>query len=73
MSLLHHAKSFLELGLCKEYSMARKTTGTTSTRSKKVNPTTETPAVEPVSLQVIPEQRNPDQPGCKKDDACGSG
>ena len=27
MSLIHYARPFLELGICKEYAMARKTTG----------------------------------------------
>jgi hypothetical protein len=36
MSLMHYARPFFELGVCKEYCMARKTTGnTTTTRSKK--------------------------------------
>ena len=28
MSLIHYVKPFLDLGICKEYSMARKTAGT---------------------------------------------
>jgi len=36
MSLIHYVKPFLDLGICKEYSMARKTTGNvSSTRGKK--------------------------------------
>jgi hypothetical protein len=36
MSLIHCAKPFWELGICKEYSMSRKTTGNgVSNRSKK--------------------------------------
>lgn len=36
MSLVHYVKPFLDLGICKEYCMARKTTGnTTTSRSKK--------------------------------------
>lgn len=35
MSLVHYVKPFLDLGICKEYIMARKTTGITGTRSKK--------------------------------------
>ena len=38
--------------------MARKTTGTTSTRSKKTTPTTETPTVQPAPQQVAPEVRH---------------
>jgi Protein of unknown function (DUF2934) len=50
MSLIHDMKPFFELGLCKEYFMARKTTGTTATRSKK------TPAsIQPPVAQVAPE------------------
>ncbi len=51
MSLIHYARPFLELGICKEYCMARKTTGSTTTkRSKK----TEVPVV-PAAVQVAPE------------------
>ncbi len=51
MSLIHYVKPFLELGICKEYSMPRKTTGnTTPKRSKK----TAVP-VEPAAAQVAPE------------------
>jgi hypothetical protein len=35
MSLLHYVRPFLELGTCKEYSMARKTTGNTTTSRRK--------------------------------------
>jgi DUF2934 family protein len=35
MSLIHYVRPFLELGICKEYRMARKTTGSTTPRSKK--------------------------------------
>ena len=38
--------------------MARKTPGTTPTRSKKSSSTTETPAVQPASTPVVPEVRN---------------
>jgi hypothetical protein len=51
MSLIHYVKPFLELGICKEYSMARKTTGnTTPKRSKKTGVPAQAPA-----LQVAPE------------------
>jgi hypothetical protein len=47
MSLIHYIKPFLDLGICKEYSMARKTTGNGFTdRSKR----TETP-LQPVEMQ----------------------
>ena len=38
--------------------MARKTPGTTTTRSKKAAPTVESPAVQPASMPVVPEVRN---------------
>jgi hypothetical protein len=51
MSLLHYVRPFLELGTCKEYSMARKTTGnTTTTRKKKVETT-----LQPSTVQVASE------------------
>lgn len=37
--------------------MARKTVGTTTPRGKKTAPGTETPAVQPAPLQVVPELR----------------
>jgi hypothetical protein len=61
MSLLHHVKPLLELGICKENYMARKTTGTGSTRSKKpAQPTSVAPeqqAPMQVAPQVLPEVR----------------
>jgi hypothetical protein len=50
MSLIHYVKPFLELGICKEYIMARKTTGSTTPRSKKAEV-----AVPPAPVQVAPE------------------
>jgi len=50
MSLIHYARPFLELGICKEYCMARKTTGNTTTRSKKT-----VVSVPPAAVQVAPE------------------
>jgi len=38
--------------------MARKTPGTTTTRSKKSTSTTETPAVQPASTPGVPDVRN---------------
>jgi Protein of unknown function (DUF2934) len=55
MSLLFYAKPFLELGICKEYCMARKTDGTTTSRKKK----TTSPA-EPVAVQASAEQVTPE-------------
>jgi hypothetical protein len=51
MSLVHYVRPFLELGICKEYSMARKTTGnTTTSRSKKTETST-----QPAAVQVAAE------------------
>jgi hypothetical protein len=50
MSLIHYVKPFLELGICKEYFMARKTTGNTTPRSKKI----EVPG-PPAAVQVTAE------------------
>jgi hypothetical protein len=50
MSLIHYVKPFLELGICKEYCMARKTTGNTTARSKK----SEVPVL-PAAVQVTPD------------------
>jgi Protein of unknown function (DUF2934) len=51
MSLLHYVRPFLELGTCKEYSMARKTTGTTTAARKKKVETT----IQPAAVQIAPE------------------
>jgi hypothetical protein len=51
MSLIHYVRPFLDLGICKEYSMARKTTGTnTTSRSKKIEV-----APGPAAVQATPE------------------
>jgi hypothetical protein len=51
MSLIHYARPFLELGICKEYCMARKTTGnSTPSRSKKT-----AASIQPAAVQVAPE------------------
>jgi hypothetical protein len=56
MSLVHYVRPFLELGICKEYSMARKTTGsTTTTRSKKAET-----SVQPAAVQSAPEVPKPE-------------
>jgi hypothetical protein len=48
MSLIHYVKPFLDLGICKEYSMARKTTGNvSSTRGKKAGAS----VAPPIELQ----------------------
>lgn len=46
MSLIHYVRPFLELGICKEYCMARKTTGNTTTRGKKSGASIQPAAVE---------------------------
>jgi hypothetical protein len=51
MSLIHYARPFLDLGICKEYCMARKTTGSSTTaRSKKA-----ASSIQPAAVQVAPE------------------
>src|SRR5260370_7462333 len=51
MSVIHYARPFLELGMCEEYCMARKTSGNVTTnRSKKTGAT-----VQPAAVQVAPE------------------
>lgn len=50
MSLVHYVRPFLELGICKEYLMARKTTGTTAPRVKKTEAST-----PPAEVQAAPE------------------
>jgi hypothetical protein len=54
MSLIHQVRPLLELGICKEYCMARKTNGsTTPTRKKKsVAPTAAAPVAEGVQKTV---------------------
>src|ERR1039458_4904777 len=65
MSLIHSVKPFLELGICKEYCMARKTTGNTTTnRSKKTEASIVPAAVQvvPAAVQVAPEVRKNAKP-----------
>jgi hypothetical protein len=50
MSLIHYVRPFLELGICKECCMPRKTTGNTTARRKKA----EVP-IPPAAVQVTPE------------------
>jgi hypothetical protein len=54
MSLLLCAKPLLELTVCKEYCMARKTDGTTTSRKKKAAPPTETAALPPAPAPAVP-------------------
>jgi DNA-binding transcriptional regulator YhcF (GntR family) len=49
MSFLHHVKPLLELGICKEYCMPRKTNGNGATsRRKKAVASMQPPAVQGV-------------------------
>jgi Protein of unknown function (DUF2934) len=57
MSLLYFAKPFVELGICKEYCMARKTTGITSPRSKKTGMPEESAAMQPSAPPAAPERQ----------------
>jgi Protein of unknown function (DUF2934) len=53
MSFLHHVKPLLELGICKEYCMARKTSGNgTTSRGKKA-----AASIQPYPAQVTSEDR----------------
>ena len=58
MSLIHYVRPFLELGICKEYTMARKTTGNgITTRSKKSGV-----SISPAAVQTAPEVRENGKP-----------
>jgi hypothetical protein len=58
VSLIHYVKPFLELGICKEYCMARKTTGNTiPNRSKKT-----LASIAPAAAPVAPEVRKNAKP-----------
>src|ERR1039457_1297575 len=51
MSLMRYVRPFLELGICKEHRMARKTTtSSTTSRSKKT-----AASIQPAAVQVAPE------------------
>jgi Protein of unknown function (DUF2934) len=53
MSFLHHVKPLLELAICKEYCMARKTNGNGTTNRRKNAVAT----IQPYGLQVVPDDR----------------
>jgi Protein of unknown function (DUF2934) len=54
MSLIHYVRPFLELGICKEYTMARKTTGNgIANRSKKSGGSTSPAAVQVAEVREI--------------------
>jgi len=58
MSLIHYVGPFLELGICKEYVMARKTTGNGITKgSKKYGG-----SISPAAMQVGLEARESGKP-----------
>jgi hypothetical protein len=73
MSLIHCVKPFLDLGICKEYSMARKTTGNfSSTRGKKAGASVALPVelqkadgaaeTSEISNEVVQDVRNGKSP-----------
>jgi Protein of unknown function (DUF2934) len=55
MSLIHYVRPFLELGICKESSMARKTKETTTSSRSKKTQVPDPPAVMQVTPEVRPE------------------
>ncbi len=58
MSLIHYVRPFLELGICKEYAMARKTTGNgISNRSRKSGV-----PISPAAVQAALEVREDGKP-----------
>src|SRR5216684_4020952 len=62
MSLVHYVRPFLELGICKEYRMARKTTeNATTIRGKKTEVTVPAAAVQG-ALEVHKEGRKDGKP-----------
>jgi hypothetical protein len=62
MSLLFYAKPLLELGICKEYCMARKTDGTNTPRKKKTTSPAEAAVAQPTPAQVTPESQAAEAP-----------
>jgi hypothetical protein len=62
MSLVHYVKPFLELGICKEYRMARKTSeNATTIRGKEAGATVPAAAVQG-ALEVHKEGRKAGKP-----------
>jgi len=57
MSLIHYVAPFLELGICKEYTMARKTTGNGISSRKKSGV-----SIPPAAVQVAPGVRKDGKP-----------
>ena len=58
MSLIHYAGPFLDLGICKEYTMARKTTGNGITKRSKKS----AGSVSSAAVQAAPEFRETGKP-----------
>jgi hypothetical protein len=59
MLLVHYVRPFFELGICKEYRMARKTTGTTTiNRNKKTEPSTQPAATQVASVIPMEVRKN---------------
>ena len=52
MSLIHYVRPFLELGICKEYVMARKTTGNGITKRSKQSGVSISPAAVQGALEA---------------------
>jgi hypothetical protein len=67
MSLIHYVRPFLELGFCKEYCMARKTTGTTTADRRKKTEVPVPPAAVQVAPQVQKEVQKPVHEEVRKD------
>lgn len=61
MSLIHYAGPFLELGICKEYVMARKTTGSGITKSSKKSGVSVPPAAVQVGIEAHESGKPADQ------------
>jgi hypothetical protein len=57
MSLIFQVRPLFELGICKEYRMARKTNGTTTPRSRKTT-APESNVIPPTPVQVAAEVRS---------------
>src|ERR1035437_7046492 len=58
MSLIHYVRPFLELGICKEYTMARQTTGKGIAKHGSKSGVSTSPA----AVRVAPEVRESGRP-----------
>jgi hypothetical protein len=68
MSLVHYARPFFELGICKEYCMARKTTGTTTiNRNKRTEPSTQPAATQVASVIPMEVRKNGKPPNLEEE------